>query len=93
MARLFENIKAAIRQDRYIVSWHADERCEERGISDWQIIAGFPDAELLRERPASKPNPSVVIRQQLADGTEVEAIWAYLAESGRAMLVTVYFSE
>ena len=93
MGKLFKKIQAAVSHDRYIVSWHADERCEERGISDWQIFAGITDAELLRERPASKPNPSVVLRQQLADGTEVETIWAYLADSGRAMLVTVYFPE
>ncbi|HVA46231.1 MAG TPA: DUF4258 domain-containing protein [Pirellulales bacterium] len=93
MGTLFKKIQVAISNERYLVSSHADERCEERGISDWQIIAGFSDSELLRERPASKPNPSVVVRQELADGTEVEAIWAYLADSGRAMLVTVYFTE
>jgi hypothetical protein len=79
----FKKIEAAIQSERYLVSWHADERCGERGVSDWQIIAGFADAELLRERPKSKPNPSVVVRQQLADGTEVEAIWSYLGASER----------
>lgn len=93
MGALFRKIQAAIANDRYLVSWHADERCEERGITEWQIIAGFADADLLRERPRSKPNPSVVVRQELADGSNVEAIWAYLAESGRAMLVSVYFVE
>lgn len=93
MGSLFEKIRSAIANGRYVVSWHADERCEEREITDWQIIAGFEDCEFVRERPASKPNPSIVVRQQLADGTEVEAIWAYLADSGRAMLVTVYFRE
>lgn len=93
MGSLYRKIQDAIRNDRYLISWHADERCEERGITDWQIVAGFADAELVRERPRSKPNPSVIVRQELADGTEVEAIWAYLAESGRAMLVTVYFDE
>lgn len=74
-------------------SWHADERCEEREISDWQIVDGFAEAELVRERPSSKPNPSVVVRQRLADGAEVEAVWSYLVESRRALLVTVYFLE
>ena len=93
MGKLFNKIQAAIHNDRYLVSWHADERCEERGVSDWQIIAGFTDAELIRERPKSKPNTSVVVRQELADGAEIEAIWAYLADSDRAMLVTVYFKD
>jgi hypothetical protein len=24
-----------------VVSWHADERCEERGITAWQLVAGL----------------------------------------------------
>ncbi|MBM4093366.1 MAG: DUF4258 domain-containing protein [Planctomycetes bacterium] len=75
------------------MSWHADERAEERDVSVWQLVAGLESAILERERPTSKPHPSVVVRQELVDGTEVEVIWAWLPESGRAMLVTVYFSE
>jgi hypothetical protein len=93
VGKLIDNILAAIRADRFIVSWHADERCEERGVAVWQLVAGIEDAELVRERPRSKPNPSIILRQQIADGSDVEAIWAWLAESRRAMLVTVYFSE
>jgi hypothetical protein len=46
---------------------------------------------LLRERRASRPHPSVVLRQILADGAECQTIWSFLGQSGRAMLVTVYF--
>ncbi|MCI0334016.1 MAG: DUF4258 domain-containing protein, partial [Planctomycetes bacterium] len=87
------NIVAAVRADRFVVSWHADERCEERGATAWQLVAGIEHAELVRERPRSKPNPSVVLRQQLPDGSEVEAIWAWMTESKRALLVTVYFRD
>jgi hypothetical protein len=93
MGRLFEQIKRAVSQDRFLVGWHADERCEERGATDWQIIRGLEDAELVRERPRSKPNPSVVVRQFLADGTEIEVIWSWLKHTGEAKLVTVYFPE
>jgi hypothetical protein len=30
MARLFDQIKRAVREDRFVVGWHADERCEEQ---------------------------------------------------------------
>jgi hypothetical protein len=93
MGRLFEQIKQAVREDRFLVAWHADERCEERGVTDWQIVSGLADAELVRERPRSKPNPSVVVRQILPDGKEIEAIWAWLARTGEAKLITVYFQE
>lgn len=93
MGKLLDQIRSAVRDDRFLVSWHADERFEERGVSAWQLIAGLEDAALIRERPRSKPNPSVIVRQTLADGTEVEVIWSWMSESHRAKLVTAYFRE
>ena len=93
MGALFDKIRTAVQDERYVVAWHADERCEERGVTDWQLVAGLENADLVRERPASKPNPSVVVRQILADGTEVEVVWSWLAPSRRAKLVTVYFPD
>ena len=93
MGKLLEKIRAAVADDRFVVSWHADERCEEREISPWQLATGIDNATLVFERPQSKPNPSVVVHQSLADGSNVEAIWAWLGESNRAKLVTVYFRD
>lgn len=93
MGRLFDKIRDAVNSDRFLVSWHADERCEERGIAVWQLAVALDDAELFRERPQSKPNPSVVVRQELTDGSEVEVIWAWMGRSERAKLVTVYFRD
>ena len=72
MEKFFDQICWAVEQDRFFVAWHADERCEEREITAWQLVAGLREAELIRERPRSKPNPSVVVRQVLEDGSEVE---------------------
>lgn len=93
MGELFDKVREAVREDRFLVSWHADERCEQREVAAWQVVAGVEEARLVRERPVSKPNPSVVVRQELADGTEVEVVWAWMPESRRAILVTVYFLE
>ena len=93
MGKLFDKIREAVANDRFVVSWHADERCEERGVTAWQLVAGLQDAELIRERPRSKPLPSVVVRIELVDGSAVEVIWAWNADSRRAKLVTVYFRD
>ena len=93
MGKLLDRIRAAVREERYLVSWHADRRCEERNVSDWQLVVGLNEAQLIRERPTSQPHPSVVVRQSLVDGTEVEVVWAWMAESDRALLVTVFFPE
>ena len=91
VGRLFEEIRSAVREARYLISLHADERCEERGVTAWQVVSGLEEARLVKEGH-SKPNPSVLVRQLLADGTEVEVVWSWLANSRRAKLVTVYFS-
>jgi hypothetical protein len=90
---LLDTIRAAAADGRYLVGWHADERCEERGVTAWQLVAGLPEAELFRERPRSRPHPSVVVRQVLADGTRVEVVWSWLAASRRAKLATVFFKD
>ena len=93
MGRIWEHIRTAVSEDRFIVAWHADERCEERGVSEWQLVEGIENAELIKERSASRPNPAVSVRQVLIDGTTVEVIWAWLPESRRAKLVTVFFRD
>lgn len=93
MGKLFQAIRAAVNDDRFVVSWHADERCEQRGVTAWQLVAGLDDAKLLRERPRSKPNPSIVVREELPDGSEVDVIWAWMRESRRAKLLTIFFPD
>jgi hypothetical protein len=93
VGRLLDKIRTAVDDGRYVVAWHADERCEERAVTAWQLVVGLTDAELTREYPRSRPNPTALVRETLADGTEVEVVWAWLAQSGRAKLVTVFFPE
>ena len=51
MGKLFEQVfRSAVANDRFFVAWHANEECEERGITAWQLVAGLEEAELIRER-------------------------------------------
>jgi hypothetical protein len=54
MGLLFDKIRKAVKDDRFVVAWHADERCEERFVTPWQLAAGLEHAELLHERPHTK---------------------------------------
>ena|SRR6266511_2677591 len=83
MGKVFLAIRNAVEENRYVVSWHADDRCEERGITAWQLVAGLPVGKVVEERPRSRPNPTALVRQLLADGTEVEVVWAWLKKSRR----------
>ena len=93
MKRLFKTIRDLVVAERYIVGQHAVDRLEERGIMEWQVVAGMADASLIAERPAATPNASVEFMILLPDGAEIKVVWAYLPGSGVAKLVTVHFFD
>ena len=80
-----------VAEKRYIIGEHASERLEERGIMEWQVVAGVEDGELIAERLDAMPNPAVEVRESLPDGTEYKAVWSHLPQTGVAKLVTVHF--
>src|SRR5438874_1274174 len=93
MSQLFDTIRRLIAEEKYIVGDHASERMEERGIMEWQAVAGLEEGELIAERPNATPNPAVEVRESLPDGTQFKAIWSHLRQSGVAKLVTVHFFD
>jgi hypothetical protein len=93
MPSLHEQIRRLVEAERYAIGLHAAERLEERGIMEWQAVAGFSDSQLLAERPNAQPNPTIELRECLPDGTEFKAVWSLLRQSGAAKLVTVHFFD
>ncbi|MBN1346724.1 MAG: DUF4258 domain-containing protein [Phycisphaerae bacterium] len=93
MGELFDQIRKAVAERRYLIGVHAANRLEERNIPDWQVVVGLPDGELVRERPHDKPNAAVEVSELLADGTPVTAVWSWLPRLQIAKLVTVYYLD
>ena len=93
MGVLFDTIRRLVGEERYLIGGHASERLEERDIMEWQVVAGLDGGVLVLEKPNATPNPAVEVRETLPDGTEVKAVWPYLAQSGVAKLVTVHFFD
>ena len=93
MQSLWARIRNAIEEERYFISMHADEQCAERGIESWQLVAMIHEARIQQERPPSLPNPTVVVRQHLAGGEEVESVWAWSQRFRQALLVTAYLPD
>lgn len=93
MPLLFETIKKLVSENKYVVGDHASERLEERGIMEWQAVAGVESGSFITEKPKAEPNPTVEIRELLPDGTEFKAVWSYIAENDVAKLVTVHFFD
>jgi hypothetical protein len=93
VGRLHERILEAIQEDRLVFSLHAENQLSSRGVLRWQAVAGFWDGRLASEHPRARPNPKILMHQMLPDGTEVVAVWAYVASIDRAKLVTLYFED
>jgi hypothetical protein len=55
MAEIFDRIRSAVIEGRYMVGDHADNALLERAIASWQLEAGIMEAKLLRERPSRIP--------------------------------------
>jgi hypothetical protein len=90
---LFETIRDLVNSGRYLVGEHATVRLDERGILEWQVVDGIERGELIVEHPEALPNPAVEIRQMLADGTEIKAVWSHMISLDVAKLVTVHFFD
>jgi hypothetical protein len=93
MSKLWGQIRSAVVDERYIIGLHANEQLRRRAIPAWQIISQIEQATFINERPKASPNPVVEVRQHLADGTPVKAVWAWLAGVRTAKLVTVHFFD
>lgn len=93
MGEVFATIRQLVAEEKYVIGLHASERLDERGIMEWQAVAGLEDGELLMERPTDLPNPVVEVCEVLPDGTEFKAVWSLLRQSGIAKLVTVHFFD
>lgn len=93
MGTLFDTIQQLVAEEKYLIGLHASERLNERGIMEWQAVAGLIDGVLLVERSNALPNPVVEVRETLPDGTEFKAVWSYLPRNGVAKLVTIHFFD
>ena len=93
MGDLSERIRSAVREERYLLSDHADNMLRERSIVHWQVVDGLEHGRLLVERPAARPNPAIEVEQVLTDGTQIKAVWAYVRGLDLAKLVTVHFFD
>ena len=93
MGQLFDTIRQLVADEKYVIGQHASERLEERGIMEWQVVAGLEHGELIVERADATPNSAVEVREFLPDGTKFKAVWSHLIRSGVAKLVTVHFFD
>jgi hypothetical protein len=93
MGSLADNIRKAIAAERYVFGAHADQRLRDRRIMGWQVVSGMDDARLIAENADGSPFPTANFEQELADGTPINVVWAWISADQTAKLVTVFFTD
>jgi hypothetical protein len=58
MGRLFDTVRQLVQESKYVIGQHASERLEQRGIMEWQAVAGLDEGELIAERLDASPIPA-----------------------------------
>lgn len=93
MGGLWSSIRQAVAEQRYYIGVHTDNQLGDRGVDAWHVAAEIGTARLRAERPTSKPNPTVIVRQALPNGEDVDLVWAWSPEHRVAKLVTVWVPD
>ena len=70
MASLFDTIRQLVAEEKYVVGQHASERLEERGIMEWQVVAGLEDGELILRQELTMRIPGQRVKRTRLIQTE-----------------------
>jgi hypothetical protein len=80
----------AVRNHKVRITDHADEEAHADALSMEEILASVAEGEILERYPDDRPYPSCLLLGMTPTGEPVHTVWAYNADSGWAVLVTVY---
>ena len=88
----FDEIRDALRDERYRISEHGgDEMLEEEvSIDDVVSVTLAEEAEVIEDYPNAFPYPACLVLTKLENGEPFHLVWAFEPPSGYAVVVTVY---
>ena len=89
-----DDLQRAIRQGRVRITHHAKEEMWEDRVTPQEVfytlLHGSSEIIEAYPEPQGRPFPMALVLGWLPDHTPLHSVWAYDAERGLAILVTVY---
>lgn len=89
-----EDLQQALRQGRVRITQHAKEEmwADRVGPEDvfFTVLEGRPEVVEAYPEPQGRPFPMMLVLGWLSEGAPLHSLWAYDAQKGMAILVTVY---
>lgn len=84
------HITEAIRHQRIRITEHADDEAQKDNLTFDEIYFSVLHGQIIESYPTANPYPACLVFGRTFAGEAVHTVWAYNAESGWAVLVTVY---
>ncbi len=84
------DIIRAIQDETVNVTLHARKEAKEDSLKLDAIFSSVRHGEIIENYPEDFPYPSCLIYGRTSSGEPVHSVWAYDAENGIAILITVY---
>lgn len=69
---------------------HADEEAANDQLAIDEVYFSVLHGEIIENYPQDHPYPSCLVYGSAPDGEPVHSVWAYNAQNGWAVLITVY---
>jgi hypothetical protein len=80
----------AIRENRIRITEHADEETASDKLTYEEIYFSVLKGRIIEDYLEDKPYPSCLVYGKTFSGEPVHSVWAYNADTGWAVLITVY---
>lgn len=85
-----EDIIVSIKNDRILITDHADEEIHNDNLSFDEVFASVINGEIIEDYPEDKPYPSCLIYGKNFSNEPIHSVWAFNMETHASVLITVY---
>ena len=84
-----EDIRNAVKAERWALTQHARKRAGQRCISDQSLVDALARGEILEDYPEDPRGPSALVLAYTRDGRPIHAVCAF-DPGGTLLVITVY---
>ena len=85
-----EKLIDAIRENQVRITEHADEEAVSDSLTYEEVYFSVLKGRIIEDYPEDMPYPSCLVYGEIFSGEPVHSVWAYNADTGWAVLITVY---
>ena len=86
-------IRQEVSRNNYVISHHARQRKNERGMTYREITETILRGEIIEQHPHADPHPKCLFMHPVRPGEPLYVACGYNARQKRAMIITVHWFD